>query len=69
MFEWIKKFFTIESEETTDIDGYKIMKADEIVKDNEAFNNIGTVIRYLYTKDKERDTVNPIGYRGNNLDK
>lgn len=73
MFERIKEFFTnkdfYRGKETTDIDGYKIMTSDEIAKDNEAFNEIGCVIRYLYTKDKERENINQIGYVGNNLDK
>ena len=75
MFEGIKKYFgglaTIDRVErpSKEIDGLKVMSTEEIVADNEAFDDPWFVVRYLYTKDKERDTTKPIGYIGKTLDK
>ena len=72
MFEGIKKFFLGKVEvieQPLEIGGFKIMTVDEIVKDNEVFSSMDVVVRYLYTKDKERDTVNQIGFIGKTLDK
>ena len=74
MFEGIKKYFkdkfTWESKPPTkEIDGLKVMSIEEIVADNKAFDDPWFVVRYLYTKDKERDTTKPIGYIGKTLDK
>jgi len=64
MFKWLKEFFSFKWDKkyTYEIDGLKIMTVEEIIKDNEAFSDMETVVRYLYTKDKERDTVNKIGF-------
>ena len=49
-------------EPINEIDGFKIMTVEEIVKDNVAFIDMETVVRYLYSKDKARDTVKRIDF-------
>ena len=74
MFEGIKKIFqkkneVKEEESSLEIDGLKIMTVEEIVKDNDAFRSFDVVVRYLYTKDKERDTTRQIGFIGKETEK
>jgi len=51
-----------------DIDGYKIMTTAQIIDEHKEFDDVETVIRYLYTKDKERDNVQQIGFVGRDQD-
>lgn len=71
MFEGIKKLFKTEQhiEPSLNIDGMDIMSVLDIVKDNPAFSSMDVVVRYLYTKDKERETTNQIGFIKETLDK
>ena len=73
MFEGIKKFFQkkneVVEESSFEVDGLKVMTIEEIVEDHDAFQNMDMVVRYLYTKDKERDTTRQIGFIGKELEK